>query len=73
MRHNEMMDRTWMEKARREKGYTQAQVAQAAGVTAAFYNRVERGFYIPSVTIALKICDFLGLNIRAFLTERPIK
>lgn len=73
MRRNEMMDRTWMEKVRREKGFTQAQVAQAAGVTTAFYNRIERGFYVPNVVAGVKICDFLDINVRAFLTERVIK
>lgn len=73
MKRCEMMDRTWMERARREKNYTQAQVAQAAGVTTAFYNRIEKGFYTPGVVTALLITDFLGLDVRHFLTERPIK
>ena len=73
MRRTEIMDRTWMERARREKGLTQEQVAKASGVTTAYYNRLEKGFYTPNVVTGLRICDFLGLNVRAFLSERPIR
>lgn len=72
MRRTEIMDRTWMERARREKGLTQEQVAKASGVTTAYYNRLEKGLYNPNVVTAIRICDFLGLNVRAFLTERPV-
>ncbi len=73
MRETAIKDRTWMEKARRDKGLTQLEVAQAIGVTAAYYNRLEKGFYTPSVVAGIKICDYLGLNVRAFLSERTIK
>ena len=29
MKRNQVMDRTWLERARREKGFTQEQVAEA--------------------------------------------
>jgi DNA-binding XRE family transcriptional regulator len=67
------MDRTWMERARREKNFTQEQVAKAAGVTTAYYNRLEKGLYTPNVVTGLRVCDFLGLNVRTFLSERPVR
>ena len=33
MKRNQVMDRTWLERARREKGFTQEQVAEAAKIT----------------------------------------
>lgn len=72
MKKNAIMDRTWLEKARRDKGLTQANVAEAAGVTTAFYNRVEKGMYTPSVVTGIRICDAVGCNVRMFLSERPI-
>lgn len=70
---NEVMDRTWLERARRIKGLTQTEVAEAAGVSAAYYNRVERGLYTPNVVTAIKMTDCVGENVRSFLTEKPIK
>jgi len=72
MKQNAIMDRTWLEKARREKGHTQIEVAQAANVTAAFYNRVEKGLYTPNVVTGVLITDFLGLDVHAFINEKPI-
>ena len=73
MRRNAIMDRSWLEKARRRKGFKQSEVAQAAGVTAAFYNRVEKGLYTPNVVAGVLIADFLGLDVHAFISEKPIK
>ena len=70
---SEIINRTWMERARRDKGYTQSQVAAAAGVTTAYYNRIENGFCTPNVIVAIKVCDFLHLNVREFLKEKPFK
>lgn len=41
-----------LKKARIEKGYTQAQLAEQAGITRAFLCNIERGKYSPSLTIA---------------------
>ena len=72
MKRNQIMDRTWLERARREKGLTQEQVAEAAHITTAGYNRIEKGLYTPTVVSALLICDKLGCSPRNFLTERPV-
>ena len=73
MKKNAIMDRTWLERARREKGLTQQKVAEAAGITTAFYNRVEKGLYTPSVTTGILICDAVGCSVRNFLFENPVK
>lgn len=72
MKRNQIMDRTWLERARREKGLTQQQVADAVHITVAGYNRIENGLYVPSVVTGLLICDKLGCSPRQFLSERPI-
>lgn len=36
-------DRSWLEKARRLKGKTQGEVAEVAGCSEVFYNRIEKG------------------------------
>ncbi|MBQ9740847.1 MAG: helix-turn-helix transcriptional regulator [Kiritimatiellae bacterium] len=72
MKRNQVMDRTWLERARREKGFTQEQVAEAAKITTAGYNRIEKGLFTPGIVTGLLICDKLGISPRQFLTERPI-
>lgn len=69
----QVFDRTWLELARREKGYTQAQVAEHADITTAFYNRVEKGMNKPRVDTAILITDFLKVSVRNFLNEKPIR
>ena len=41
-----------LKKARKEKGLTQAQLAEQVGITRAFLCNIERGKYSPSLTIA---------------------
>ena len=73
MRGGVIYDRSWLEKARKEQGRTQTEVAQAANVSISNYSRMEKGMYEPDVKSALRICDFLRLNPRRFLSEKPIK
>ena len=72
MRGGVIFDRSWLEKARKEQGYTQTEVAHAAKIAISTYSRVEKGLYEPDVKSALRICDFLRLNPRKFLSEKPI-
>jgi len=53
---------TSLKEARNEKGYTQEEVARASGVSLRYYSRVEKGESTPTVTVAIKICSFLGVN-----------
>lgn len=41
-------DRSWLEKARRLKGKTQGEVAEVAGCSEVFYNRIEKGLQLSS-------------------------
>ena len=68
-----IMDRTWLRKARMDKGYTQTQVADIAEISVASYNLIENGFNVPSVDTAIRITDYLGVSIRNFATEKPLK
>jgi len=49
--------------ARTLKEYTQEEVARSAGITLRHYARIEKGESIPTVTVAIKICSFLGKNV----------
>ena len=46
--------------AREAKGWTQAQLAEAIGVSRKTVNTVENGVFIPSTVIALKLARALG-------------
>lgn len=63
-------DRTWLEKARRVSGKTQKEVADAAGCSETYYNRIEKGLQMPNVDIGLRITDFLGCDAHSFLQEK---
>lgn len=73
MRGGVVFDRSWMEIARKEQEMTQTQVAQACGIAISNYSRIEKGLYTPDVKSALRICDFLRVNPRRFLSEKPVK
>ena len=52
--------------ARLRKNLTQHEVATVAKVEQAYLSKVERGEREPSLTIALKLCDALNLDINDF-------
>jgi transcriptional regulator with XRE-family HTH domain len=57
-------------KARRlQLNLTQYEVAAKAGTTQGFVSKVEAGEREPTVTLALKICDVLGLDINDFASS----
>lgn len=47
-----------IESLRKKKGYTQEALAQAVGVTRQTIIALEKGNYIPSVLLAMKIARF---------------
>ena len=65
-------DRRWLEKRRLEKGFTQAHMAEVAGVSLATYNRIEAGFQTPSIHRGMRICKELDLDPQVFLSEKKI-
>lgn len=48
---------------RAEKKWSQAQLADAVGVSRQAINTIENGRHDPSVTLAFRIADALGVNI----------
>lgn len=69
-KRSRLRDRTWLEKARRLKGRSQKEVAEAAGCSEVFYNRIEKGLQIPNVVMGLRITDFLEVDAHNFLKEK---
>ena len=69
---NRLPDRTWMETARRIKGLSQKAVADAAGCSEVYYNRIEKGLQTPKVDIGVRITDFLGVDVHNFLNEKTL-
>ena len=47
-------------RCREERGWTQAQLAEAMGVSRKTVNTVENGVFSPSVVVALKFAAALG-------------
>ncbi len=48
---------------RKRKKITQEELARAVGVTRQTIIAIEKGKYLPSLTLALKIAKFLGLKV----------
>ena len=49
-----------LREARDAKGWTQAELAAAIGVSRKTINTVENGVFIPSTLVALKLAEALG-------------
>lgn len=57
-------------KSQRERlNLTQYEVASRAGTTQGYISKVEKGMKEPTITLALKICDALKLNINDFAKD----
>ena len=48
---------------RRERGFTQEEVALRADITTSYYGQLERGTANPSVAMLEKICAVMGISI----------
>ncbi|MDT0506714.1 helix-turn-helix transcriptional regulator [Novosphingobium sp. MMS21-SN21R] len=51
--------------AREARGWTQAQLADAIGVSRKTVNTVENGVFVPSTVIAIKLAQALGQPVEA--------
>ncbi len=51
--------------ARREAGLTQAGLAEAANIDRVTVARIEAGALTPSVSVALRIADALGVTVES--------
>ena len=54
---------------RKEKGLTQFEIAERAGVPQQFYNYIENGRRRPSVSVAKKIAAVLGFDWTEFYDD----
>ena len=61
-----------LREAREAKGWTQAELAAAIGVSRKTINTVENGVFIPSTLVALKLAYALGVRVEElfFLTAK---
>jgi putative transcriptional regulator len=57
-----------LELARKSKKLTQAELALSAGVTRQTILAIEKGNYIPSVALALKLAKILQTNVEQLFT-----
>lgn len=60
---------SFIKNARLRKGMTQDEVASLARIEQAYLSKVERGAREPSLSIALRICDALNLDINDFVKQ----
>lgn len=55
-------------RARQEHGWTQAFLAEQAGLSPNYVARLERGELGPSLFVATRICDAVGIPVDALVT-----
>lgn len=60
-----------MRELRKHAGLTQAQVADAAGLSRFFYLEIEAGHRTLSLDSVLAIADALGISVRELFTGLP--
>ena len=59
----------WIIEARRKTGLTQIDVAKGANITQAALSRIESGINNPSLDMAIRVCDALGLDLAEFTRQ----
>ena len=57
---------------RKEKGYTQAQLAQMLHISDKTVSKWERGKGMPEVSLMLPLCDALGITVNELLTGEKL-
>ncbi|MGW8123275.1 helix-turn-helix transcriptional regulator [Roseivirga echinicomitans] len=57
---------------RKRKNITQEQLASLVGVSRQSINAIERGKYIPSTTLALKISEIFNTTVNHLFELEPI-
>ena len=67
-RHDETGLRNRIKPLRAERRLTQAALAEACGVSRKTINTVERGRFVPSVVLAMRIAEALGAEVREVFT-----
>lgn len=59
----------WIIGARRRVGMTQIDVAKGANITQAALSRLESGINNPSLDMAIRVCETLGLDLAEFIRQ----
>ena len=57
---------------RKEKGFTQMQLAEKLGITDKAVSKWERGIALPDASIMLPLCDILGISVNELLSGEKI-
>lgn len=60
-----------LRKIREGRGYTQLEFAELCGISRAYYGRLERGEFSPTVDMCYRITDALGIHISALFEDLP--
>lgn len=65
------LDPEGLRTARTQAGLTQAQLAQAVGVSRKTINTIENGVFIPSTLLALKLAKALHSSVETLFALAP--
>ena len=57
---------------RRQKSFTQTQLAEKLGITDKAVSKWERGIAMPDTSIMLELCDILGISVTELLSGEKI-
>ena len=57
---------------RKQKGFTQMQLAEKLGITDKAISKWERGIAMPDTSIMLELCDILGISVNELLSGEKI-
>ena len=60
-----------LKERRAEVGLTQAELAEACGVTRKTVNTVENGIFVPSALLALKLARALNIGVEQLFWIEP--
>lgn len=59
----------FIRRRREQTGLTQKEVAVLAGTTQGYLSKVEQGLREPTLTLALKLCDVLTVDVNDFAKQ----
>lgn len=54
---------------RRERGFTQEEIALRADITTSYYGQLERGIANPTISMLNKICEVMDISITDIFTD----
>lgn len=67
MQKKEILENS-VQKVRKDKGVTQEQLAEVVGVTRQTIISIEKGNYVPSVLLAMRIAQYFDTTIESLFT-----